>query len=256
MFKNVEKFVLEDDYPYQLGMWLNTSSCCPYDCRSSGKTHALEVRGYEELYPMVAEDLKKQIWLYGPISVYMTVVEEMQFYNGGILDCDGGNISGSHMVVAVGYGPGYIALRNSWGPDWGLEGDFLVSDRSDSASCNILASDSTSEYLQMVRVSVKPLNGENFERSITLFIGCLLYLPVLGATILALVNEIKRNGLSLRGLLLPVMVIIAVISLYNSLQSYASVVLFHFNIDCFLLDSEDFVVVLSGNGLYCCWSFL
>jgi len=116
------------------------------------------------------------------------------------------------MVVAVGYGPNYIALRNSWGPLWGDNGDFYVSDKSAAASCSILADDGDDcEYIQMVRVSVLPMNEDYFEPSITVLIGSILYLPILGAAILILINHFKRNLFSFAYLLFPIVLIVTMI---------------------------------------------
>ena len=150
-------YVLDKDYPYVVSNWdEKTQECSPNMCDTYGMKYALRIFGYDEFHRMSAEDLKKEIWMYGPLAVYMEVPDAFHMYKGGIFDCSYYGTGGSpHYVVAVGFGPGYIALRNSWGPNWGLEGDFLVSDEDRYTSCQVLG---PGPYLVMTRVSPKPLH--------------------------------------------------------------------------------------------------
>ena len=154
-YSGTKNYTLESLYPYELAKHKSSSSnCTPTSCRSAGKEIVVEINGYDSFSPMTGAELKKQIWMYGPIGVWMYVTSSFNSYRSGILDCSGQTKGGGHFVVAVGFGPGYIALRNSWGSSWGLGGDFLISDNNYTTSCGILAPSSS---LQMYRPSVKPL---------------------------------------------------------------------------------------------------
>jgi len=155
IFLTVKNFTLEADYPYELYNWKNSSQCAPEECRSSGKETALEIRGFDKFRPFSGAELKKQIWMYGPMSVFIEYPDAFNYYRSGVFDCTGMGHGSSHYVTAVGFGPNYFVLRNSWGPDWGLEGDFLLSDKDIDSSCQMLG---PSVYYQMVRVSVKTVN--------------------------------------------------------------------------------------------------
>jgi len=155
-YERIGFYLSEEEYPYVLSDWKQGSSCTPNSCHSYTEEQAVyKIRGYDSFLAMSPSELKKQIWVYGPISVYLEAVRELTQYNGGIFDCTGKTVSGGHYVVAVGYGPNYIILRNSWGSNWGMEGDFYLSDKSTEASCKMISDTGTSQYLQMARVSVE-----------------------------------------------------------------------------------------------------
>jgi len=152
VYDNISSFAYGASYPYEL---INGySSCNPTSCRSKLKNIApLEIRGYDAFRPMSATELKKQIWMYGPISIWMNAPDKLQSYTGGIVECTSVPSNGNHYVVAVGFGSDYVVIRNSWGANWGLQGDFKLSLKSNLASCQLLED---REFLQLARVSVVP----------------------------------------------------------------------------------------------------
>jgi len=159
-YETIIMYALEADYPYQLANWSSTPSprkCCPHSCRSENKRRVVQINGYDKFTAMSAADLKKQIWMYGPISVWLNAPDKLNNYRSGVFSCSGEAGEG-HYVVAVGFGSNYILCRNSWGATWGDEGNFKISTASTSASCNMLA---PSQYLQMARVSVSLVQPEN-----------------------------------------------------------------------------------------------
>jgi len=151
-YDDVKKFATEQSYPYQLSG--GSSTCKPYSCRTNGKVIVTtQINGYDCWTALSAEELKKQIWMYGPISIWLSAPYALSSYHSGVLDCTNLKKEGGHYVVAVGFGANHITLRNSWGADWGLEGDFMLSTKSKEASCDMLG---PSQYIQVARVSVKP----------------------------------------------------------------------------------------------------
>jgi len=161
VYDDITQFVAEEDYPYLLKEWDETTEVCrPYECAAEGKKVAVTINGYDLFDIRTSADLKKLIWMYGPVCVGIEVPEEFFDYSGGVFDCSvfPPDPDGGHAVIAVGFGDGYIVLRNSYGEDWGLDGDFLLSDQSSEASCHLFSAASTS-----VRVSVvKPLTSSSF----------------------------------------------------------------------------------------------
>jgi len=152
LYEDVQKYVPESDYKYELAN-AGSSNCNPYSCRSDGKPIVpFTIRGYDQFTPFTASELKKQIWMYGPISIWMNAPSFLSSYTGGIVKCTS-TASGAHYVLAVGWGSNYIMIRNSWGANWGLNGDFMLSTDSDLASCQLLQDRG---YIQLARVSVEP----------------------------------------------------------------------------------------------------
>jgi len=176
-FNTTQLWCKEKDYAYNLTRW-DQGKCAPFQCRSKGLKTVVEINGYDKFIAMTAEELKKQIWMYGPISVYMEAPDRLRDYTGGIFKCTSNAKEGNHYVVAVGFGPNYIALRNSWGYMWGLEGDFLLSTESVIASCQLLGPRNP-PYYQMARVSVKFLASGAFRTlpfmTIAMLIAFLLF---------------------------------------------------------------------------------
>jgi cathepsin L len=82
-------------------------------------------------YAKVAKNynaLKASIATYGPVDVAVDATL-WHLYKGGIMtpeEC--GFKANNHEVLACGYGPGYIKIKNSWGHNWGEEGFIRLSD--------------------------------------------------------------------------------------------------------------------------------
>ena len=153
VFDEVKTFISEKDYPYQGRN--GSSDCKSYSCRSSEKpTISWQINGYDAFTPMSASDLKKQIWMYGPISAFMKAPDSWYNYREGIIDCTGLTPNIATYVVAVGFGSDFITLRNTYGSNWGLQGDFMLSTSTEEASCELLGHEIN--VIHLVRVSVVP----------------------------------------------------------------------------------------------------
>jgi len=141
IYDSMNKFVSEESYPYELA---KEKDCPPApECRVMGMKVEVRIHGYDEFNAMTAQKLKEQIWMYGPVSIDIDCPDELTDYLGGVFDCKKLNPGpdDGHAVIAVGFGEGYFAIRNSWGKNWGLEGDFLLSDEGYQASCHLLYTD-------------------------------------------------------------------------------------------------------------------
>jgi len=156
-YEGAKRYVLDEDYAYNLTY--GSKVCSPFECRSDGLKTVLDINGYDKFTAMTASELKMQIWKYGPISLYMSAPDRLSQYNSGIFKCTSSDQGGGHYVVAVGFGPNYLILRNSWGFKWGLEGDFLLSTESVTAACEMIGPRSQ-RYYQMARVSVAVMPDE------------------------------------------------------------------------------------------------
>ena len=148
-------YVLEEDYPYVSGE--KSSPCKPFNCSLSGKPIAVTIEGHDFLPRYNTTELKKLVWMYGPVSGGLVTNQLFGGYKSGILDCTDQKLNGGHAVVVVGFGDGYFILRNSWGPDWGMDGDFYLSDKDFNSSCHLLLGTIDVSSLITTRVFVNPI---------------------------------------------------------------------------------------------------
>lgn len=114
--------VLESDMPYKA-----SNLKCP-----SSLPHYTKMIKWQELSTNVAtvEDIKKAIYLYGPVSVAVSVAGQFSNYKSGIYnESSAGQVN--HAVNLVGWDdtvqPGHWIMRNSWGPEWGENGEMRIA---------------------------------------------------------------------------------------------------------------------------------
>jgi hypothetical protein len=106
------------------------------------------IHGYQDVQPNIdtafMEAISKQ-----PVSVAVEADQaSFQFYSGGVMTAAcGTNLD--HGVLAVGYGTmngnDYWKVKNSWGPDWGMNGYILLgrgNQYDPNGQCGILMSPS------------------------------------------------------------------------------------------------------------------
>ncbi|NBO37873.1 hypothetical protein EBU99_04740 [bacterium] len=74
------------------------------------------------------DDVKKAL-LGGPVVTTMRVYDDFMLYKGGVYRHAKGGIVGGHAVMIIGWDNADEAwiVRNSWGTDWGEQGDFRIS---------------------------------------------------------------------------------------------------------------------------------
>jgi hypothetical protein len=70
------------------------------------------------------------------VSVSVGSTPEFHHYAGGIFNGPCLLMKNNHGVAAIGYGPDYWLIRNSWGSEWG-EGGYIRVNMNDG-SCGIL----------------------------------------------------------------------------------------------------------------------
>lgn len=103
---------------------------CVKDCYSTSKQDYKTDRYHAdkawELYD--AEEMMREIYYRGPISIAFQVYKDFYFYLNGIYEHVAGEHIGLHAVRLIGWGHDdvsgldYWTLANSWDPDWGEEG--------------------------------------------------------------------------------------------------------------------------------------
>lgn len=79
------------------------------------------------------EAMVEAVALYNPVSFAFEVTDDFMLYRKGIYSstsCQKTPDKVNHAVLAVGYGEEngkpYWIVKNSWGPQWGMNGYFLI----------------------------------------------------------------------------------------------------------------------------------
>lgn len=76
------------------------------------------------------EQIKEQIYLYGPMQTGFTVYSDFMNYQSGVYHHVSGMVEGGHAVKILGWGTqdglDYWLCANSWGPSWGEDGFFKI----------------------------------------------------------------------------------------------------------------------------------
>nr|UEP64291.1 teratocyte glycosyl hydrolase [Cotesia flavipes] len=106
-------------------------------CNINNMTTIYKIKGFVDVTPYSETALKMALINHGPMSVSVNVNDEFQSYAGGIFydkNCDPTVLN--HEVSLVGYGEQdgdtYWILKNSWGPEWGIDGYMHISARDNT----------------------------------------------------------------------------------------------------------------------------
>merc|ERR1719322_1101068 len=125
---------------------LDTEQSSPYEgqdarCQFKRSDVGADDKGYVDVPTGDEEALAKALAFVGPVSVAIDASHRsFQFYSHGIYDePDCSPQALDHGVLAVGYGPGYFLVKNSWGETWG-DGGYVKMTRSGQNQCGIASS--------------------------------------------------------------------------------------------------------------------
>uniref|UniRef100_A0A087X0D5 Cathepsin H n=3 Tax=Hominidae TaxID=9604 RepID=A0A087X0D5_HUMAN len=137
----------EDTYPYQgkdgyckfqpgkaigfvkdvANITIQLSASCRRGYEHVLDTACVKLRRYDE------EAMVEAVALYNPVSFAFEVTQDFMMYRTGIYSstsCHKTPDKVNHAVLAVGYGEKngipYWIVKNSWGPQWGMNGYFLI----------------------------------------------------------------------------------------------------------------------------------
>ncbi|GFQ00248.1 xylem cysteine proteinase 2 [Phtheirospermum japonicum] len=116
----------ENDYPYTA----KQGNCL------DNATELVTISGHQDV-PADEEPSLLKALAHQPLSVAIDAsARDFQFYSSGVYDGRCG-IELNHGVTAVGYGPGLIIVKNSWGPHWGENGFIRMKRRANKGMCGI-----------------------------------------------------------------------------------------------------------------------
>jgi len=116
-------------FPYKSGALGEDLSCRQTCSDSKSRSLKAEMRVRSKLLGGASIDDVKKALLNGPLMTTMKVFNDFYFYTGGVYRHQKGGISGGHAVMIVGWNNEDRAwiVRNSWGTDWGEQGDFRIA---------------------------------------------------------------------------------------------------------------------------------
>ncbi|CAH0395833.1 unnamed protein product [Bemisia tabaci] len=108
-----------ENYPYMAMTQLCDTSVARY----------ISIGGFEEI--LSQEQAERDLyWSPIPTNMHVPVDSELHYYVSGVIDvltgCSNDKDHGNHGVVIVGHYRDAWLLRNSWGPEWGLQGHFIL----------------------------------------------------------------------------------------------------------------------------------
>lgn len=74
-----------------------------------------------------AEEVRDYVLSSGPVVFGALWWPNMVKPVNGVMTADGGKFVGGHAVLLRGFKNGHFIVRNSWGADWGVNGEALIS---------------------------------------------------------------------------------------------------------------------------------
>lgn len=116
-------------YPYLSGA-LGKDFSCKQTCSDSKiRSQKASLRVRSKTLRGASVDEVKAALLGGPLMTTMRVYDDFYGYVGGVYKHEEGPLLGGHAVVIVGWSNAQKAwiARNSWGTDWGENGDFRIA---------------------------------------------------------------------------------------------------------------------------------
>jgi len=126
---------LEADWPYTAA-----DGTCTYD---ASKASSVTLATYVCVEPQTPAAMKVAV-AQQPVAISIDASEPIfHNYTGGIIDSTACGIATDHAVQIVGYdtdeasGLEYWLVRNSWGPDWGLDGFVKIAITEGDGICAI-----------------------------------------------------------------------------------------------------------------------
>ncbi|KAF4075341.1 hypothetical protein AMELA_G00233390 [Ameiurus melas] len=114
----------EDDYPY-----VGRDGPCKFDPKLAAAfvKEVVNITKYDEM------GIVDAVARLNPVSIAFEVLPEFMHYRDGVYtstECHNTTETVNHAVLAVGYaeenGSPYWIVKNSWGPQWGIDGYFYI----------------------------------------------------------------------------------------------------------------------------------
>lgn len=123
--------VEENCFPYQSANGRTIPNCLQGNCLNSNFHFVKYKARINTSKPFqCSTQIKKEIYVNGPIQTGFQVYEDFMHYKSGIYEYNHGRRLGGHAVKIIGWGEeegnAYWIVQNSWGNQWGENGYFRI----------------------------------------------------------------------------------------------------------------------------------
>ena len=143
--------VADSDYPYTSGRTGRSGTCKDKTGLKKYYYKRSSCKGYTN-----ANSIKKALEEDGPLATRFNVYQDFMSYKSGVYSHTYGGLAGGHAVKMIGWGTengvDYWLCANSWGPSWGMQGFFKISqkDYDSDMSVGVAGSPDDSRSITMV----------------------------------------------------------------------------------------------------------
>jgi hypothetical protein len=116
-------------FPYVSGATGEDMSCQSSCANAKSRSLKAEFRVKSQAVVGASVEQVKQALLGGPVASSMKVFEDFYEYKEGVYRKGHAKLVGGHAVMIVGWSNAKKAwiARNSWGKEWGMNGDFMIA---------------------------------------------------------------------------------------------------------------------------------
>lgn len=108
---------------------------CKTTCTNGASRDASRHKGKSSWGVTGEQNMMTELYNHGPFEVAFTVYDDFVTYKSGVYHHVSGNQLGGHAVKVTGWGVlngvKYWKIANSWNPDWGSQGFFLIQRGND-----------------------------------------------------------------------------------------------------------------------------
>jgi C1A family cysteine protease len=127
-FPTCEHHIPQGNHPVCPSQIYNTPAC-KSSCKDGSDMK--KFHGAKTITVSGEADIQKEIMTNGPVEVAFTVYKDFESYKSGVYTKTSDQALGGHAVRMVGWGvwtdsTPYWIVANSWNPDWGMNGFFLI----------------------------------------------------------------------------------------------------------------------------------
>ncbi|XP_063703782.1 uncharacterized protein LOC134833403 [Culicoides brevitarsis] len=146
--KNVANGIVDEtSYPYTYRYTYTEEKC-----KANDKTRVAKLGPQVSYFTVASDDnsIKRKVMEVGPLAVAVDCSDWVK-YKSGIYSSDTRTFAANHAVLICGWGTfrntPYWILRNSWGPDWGLEGYIWVNAQRSTKDAKITKGGLFTQYV-------------------------------------------------------------------------------------------------------------